>query len=141
MAMEKAAIVALGSGSIPPYGRVFGLAGGAGLGGGDATNEMTSGLTLPTPTATMCLNRLRMSSTQRSYGEPFYGAPICTRQAEAAPTRNTRQDVVRHSCAHDTRGLGHEQHNDAVVSLSRHLHFHSSSWEDVTPAGASDACH
>jgi hypothetical protein len=54
--MEKAAIVALGRGSIPPYGRLFWLAGGAGLGGGDPTSEMTSGLTLPAPAPTLCLN-------------------------------------------------------------------------------------
>ena len=44
MAMEKAAIVALGSGSMPPYGRLPWLIGEVGLGGGDAARVTTTGV-------------------------------------------------------------------------------------------------
>ena len=42
VAMEKAAIVALGSGSMPPYGGLLWLPGDVGLGGGDADRVTTA---------------------------------------------------------------------------------------------------
>ena len=45
--MEKAAIVALGRGSMPPYGRPFWAGGAAGLGGGAEIDDITPGLRVP----------------------------------------------------------------------------------------------